>query len=107
MVVRVNPLNSPEFSVIALNICLVVVAYTSVFPALAGNNVSRIAVFDAMVSCLALFIVGNVYWGSGVAFTLLIFDVNWFWFTIVTYGIIEVPAYLWYAKKHRIKMNQE
>lgn len=104
---QVNKLTSPELSVIALNLCLVLVAYTSVFPALAGNNVSRIAMFDAMVSCLSLFIVGSVYWGSEVSFNLLFIEFNWFWFTLISYGVLEVPAYLWYAKKHQINMKQE
>jgi len=95
---------TPELTVIGLNLCIIAVAYTSVFPTVAGSNVSRIALLDLAASAVAIGIVGSVYWGSDYAFSLLIVDVNWFWFTLLTYALFEIPAYMWYAKKNRIKL---
>ncbi|MFT6737408.1 MAG: hypothetical protein ACJA0G_001547, partial [Kangiellaceae bacterium] len=47
---------------------------------------------------------GFNYWGSGYEFDLLIFDVNWFWFTIVTYFLIEIPIMVWYFKNQKVKL---
>ncbi|MFC3094906.1 hypothetical protein DRW07_17655 [Alteromonas sediminis] len=95
---------SPEFAVIGLNICIVAVAYTSVFPVLAGKNVKKIALLDLIASVISLCIVGSVYWGNDFGFSLGLFEVNWFWYTLITYGLCEIPAYLWYVKKHRITL---
>lgn len=92
----------PELLIIGLNFCVVAVAYLSVFPSLAGKNLSKIAYCDLATSAVSLCIVGSVYWGASHSFNLILIDVNWFWFTLITYAIIEVPAYLFYAKYHGI-----
>ena len=96
---------SMEFSVIVLNAIIILVAYLSVYPKLAGNSFNKIAFYDLFASGLALTIVGSKYWGSGQQFSLLVADVNWFWFTLITYGIIEIPVMLWYFKKNNVEIK--
>lgn len=96
---------APELAVIALNTALALVAYLSVYPTLAGNNIHKIALYDLLTSCIALGIVGYHYWGSDYQFNLVISEVNWFWFTLTSYAVIEVPLMLWYFKKHEVKFK--
>ncbi|MCH2041058.1 MAG: hypothetical protein MK185_10535 [Saccharospirillaceae bacterium] len=91
-------MHSPELSVVFLNLVIVLVAYLSIYPKLAGSNLNKISFYDIFTSGFSLFVVGFNYWGSGQVFTLLFFDVNWFWFTLVTYGALEIPVAIWYFK---------
>jgi hypothetical protein len=93
-----------ELSILALNLIIILLAYLSIYPKLAGNSVNKIAFYDALTSGFALLVVGFNYWGSGYEFDLLIFDVNWFWFTIVTYFLIEIPIMVWYFKNQKVKL---
>lgn len=93
----------PEIPILALNLIIILVAYLSIYPKLAGQSFNKISFYDLYASGFALFVVGLNYWGSGQDFSLLIFNTNWFWFTIVTYGLIELPIMVWYFKKHKVK----
>ena len=90
---------SAELSIILLNTVIILIAYAWVYPKLAGKNINKVAIFDCVTSGLALVIVANKYWGQGVEFNFLQFEVNWFWFTLITYSIIEIPIALWYFKE--------
>lgn len=96
---------SIEFTVIVLNAIIILVAYLSVYPKLAGNSFNKISFYDLFASGLALVIVGAKYWGSGQQFSLIVADVNWFWFTLITYAIIEIPVMLWYFKKNNVDVK--
>ncbi len=91
---------SAEFKVICLNLAIVLCAYLVLYPRVAGADGQKIARYDLLASGTALFIVGWVFWGSGQSFSLLFFDANWFWFTLITYAIIEIPFMTWYFNKH-------
>ena len=95
---------SAELSIILLNLVIILVAYLSVYPKLAGNSFNKISFYDLFTSGFAFFVVGSQYWGSERLFNLFIIDVNWFWFTLVTFAIIEIPVLLWYIKKHKVKI---
>ena len=89
---------SAELSIILLNVVIILIAYAWVYPKLAGKNINKVAAIDGVASGLALVIVANKYWGQGVIFNFFQFELNWFWFTLVTYTIIEIPIALWYFK---------
>ena len=97
-------MDSPEPPILALNLIIILVAYLSIYPKLAGNSINKISFYDLFTSGFALLVVGLNYWGSGQVFSLLFFNTNWFWFTIVTYGLIEVPIMVWYFKKKKVKL---
>lgn len=92
-------MQSPELAVILLNVVILCVVYLSIYPKLAGYNINKVAWLDILASCLALLIVGYKYWGTGLEFSIIITEVNWFWFTLLTYMILEVPISLWYFRK--------
>lgn len=78
---------------------IILLAYSSVYPKLAGLDVNKVAWLDIGTSGLALMIVGYKYWNTGQVFTLLIMEVNWFWFTLISYTLIEIPIALWYFRE--------
>ncbi len=98
-------MGSIEFLVIVLNLVIVFVAYLSVYPKLAGNSFNRISFYDIFASGLALVIVGSKYWGTGQEFSLIFGQVNWFWFTLITYALIEIPVMLWYFRKNKVEVK--
>lgn len=97
-------MDSPELSIILLNLVIILVAYLSIYPKLSGNSLNKISFYDIFASGFALLVVGLNYWGSGYEFNLLISNTNWFWFTFVTYGTIEIPIMVWYFKKQKVKV---
>lgn len=89
-----------ELAVILLNTLLLVLAYFWFYPKVAGANLRRVALWDLLITLLALIIVGSRFWGSDQVFELFGFSSNWFWFTLVTYLILETPLVFWYVKRH-------
>lgn len=92
-------MQSPEFAIMLLNSAILLVAYLSVYPKLAGYNLNKVAWLDMAASCLALIIVGYKYWGTGQGFSLILVEANWFWFTLASYMVLEIPISLWYFRK--------
>lgn len=91
-----------ELSILLLNCIVIALAYLFVYPRFCGSDGFKIAKNDIAATGIVLVIAGFRYWGSGVEFNLLITRVNWFWFTFITYGAIEIPVMMWYYKKHDV-----
>ncbi|MCP4986190.1 MAG: hypothetical protein GY928_09025 [Colwellia sp.] len=91
---------SAELTIVLLNLIIVVIAYISVYPKLAGNNINKVALYDCAASGFAIFIVATKYRGVGAEFEFLFMKLNWFWFTLVSYSVIEIPIALWYFKEN-------
>jgi hypothetical protein len=94
----------PELQIIVLNLIIVLVAYLSIYPKLAGSNFNKISIYDVFTSGFSLLVVGLNYWGSGQEFNLLVTNTNWFWFTLITYLVIEIPVMIWYFKENKVKV---
>lgn len=97
-------METPEFMIIILSLVVLLVAYLSVYPKLAGNNVNKIALYDFFISAFILVLVGTKYWGTGYEFNIIVTQVNWFWFTFIIYGIVEIPLMIWYYIKHDVSL---
>lgn len=91
-----------EVLVIALNLIIVLASYFLLYPKLAGKNFHRIAFFDLLSSGFALGLVASKFWQTGQVFNLLGVELNWFWFTLITYAIIEIPVSMHYFKKYKV-----
>ncbi len=90
---------SAELSIILLNSVIIVMAYAWVYPKIAGKNINKVALFDCVASGLALIIVANKYWNTSASFDFLMLELNWFWFTLISYSVIEIPVVLWYFRE--------
>lgn len=83
------------------------IAYLGIFPTMAQKTLNRLMAVDAVLMGLALLTVGALFAGQALRFSLILFEVNWFWFTLITYGLIEVPLFLRFAKAHGIRLDGE
>ena len=92
----------PELLIITLNITIILIAYLLVYPKVAGSDGNKVASNDIIASCLSLLVAGSIFWNTGQVFNTILFDLNWFWFTIITYLILELPLMLWYYNKHNV-----
>lgn len=100
-------MDSLEFTVIGLNFVIIIVGYLVVYPKFAGNSFKKIALCDLVATALSLLIVASQCWNTGYAFNMLVFEANWFWFTVITYLVIEIPFMQWYFKKHGVDIDIE
>ena len=74
------------------------------YPRAADADFMKIAYYYIFASATALAIAGSVFWGTGHSFSLLLFDANWFWFTLLTYLVIEIPVMSWYFKSRGVSL---
>ncbi|WP_046006594.1 hypothetical protein [Pseudoalteromonas rubra] len=97
---------SIELQVILLNVIILCLAYFVIYPRYAGSDLKKVSIQDLIATLVSLAIVGSVYYGSGLAFSLVLFEVNWAWFTVITFTLIELPLCYWYAKRHGVKFPE-
>jgi hypothetical protein len=95
-------MNQPEFIILGTNIFIVLIAYFVVYPHFCGSNGNKISVNDLIATGLSLMVAGYLFYGTSTKFSLLIVDVNWFWFSLLTYFAMEMPLMIWYFNKHNV-----
>lgn len=95
-------MENPELFILLLNGFIIAIAYFYVYPRFCGSDGTKIAVNDLFASGIPLLIAGLLFWDSRVEFSLIITTTNWFWFTFLTYMIMEIPLMQWYFKKHNV-----
>lgn len=87
-----------ELIVIFSILATLAVAYLIVYPKFVGNNVKLMAWLDIPVTGLPIGIAALLFWESDPVFNLLGFETNWFFFTLFTMILIELPIFLLYLK---------
>ncbi|NOU52505.1 hypothetical protein HG263_18490 [Pseudoalteromonas sp. JBTF-M23] len=90
-----------EFNVVVLNMIVLSIAYGLIYPHCA-NTLKKISLQDIMAACASLSVVGSVFYSSGVKFSFVWVDVNWFWFTLITFIALEIPLFIWYARRYHL-----
>lgn len=93
---------SPEQIILSLNVIVIAIAYSFVYPRFCGFDINKIAKNDLVATGLVLLISGTLYWETGQEFSLIFFSVNWFWFAFITYLLLELPIVIWYVKKYNV-----
>jgi Kef-type K+ transport system membrane component KefB len=93
---------SPELIVLVLNAVLIVLAYQYVYPRWVGNSMPKLIINDVIATCISLMVTGSLYGGSGQEFSLLLVTVNWFWFSLVSYSLMEMPMAMRYMRRHNM-----
>jgi len=96
-----------ELSIISPALVVIVGCYLYIYPKIAGNNIDKLALCDLACFTFVLVLVGLKYWGSGYEFSLLLFSTNWFWFSFIVYGAIEIPFFIWYCKKQDVSFEMK
>ena len=92
-----------ELPIIVLNTVIILLAYLVFYPKVVGTDINKIAFYDFFVSAFALLVVGLKYWGSGQVFYLFAWPLNWFWFTLLSFTIIELPILVWYFRRGNLQ----
>jgi len=95
---------SPETQILILNGTILAVAYLGIFPSLAEKTLDKMMTIDVVLSVIALGVAAALFWGSGTPFTLVLIDVNWAVFTVVTLMVMETPLFLRFARRHGITL---
>jgi hypothetical protein len=95
---------SPELTVILINFIILIITYFFIFPKFAKKDLNKISLNDLIASSIALFVVGSIFWGTGISFNAILFKLNWFWFSLFTYLIMEIPFVFWYLHKNKIDL---
>ncbi|MFQ1702194.1 hypothetical protein ACJ5NV_16530 [Loktanella agnita] len=98
---------APEAQILILNSVILGMAYLAIYPGMAQKTLPRMIVIDMVLSALALTVVGALFWGTGVRFSLIVFNSHWVVFTIVTFMLMELPLFLRFAHKHGINLSDD
>lgn len=92
----------PELTILGLNVIVIIVAYFLIYPKFCGRDGKKIVNNDLIATAMVLSISGTLFWGSGQQFNMIFFSVNWFWFTLITYAVIETPLMIWYFNRYDV-----
>lgn len=90
----------PEVQLLIVNFVALLIAYFGIYPTLREINLTNMMLADVAICLACLVVAGLLFWGSGIAFSLVLFDTNWAWFSIVTLLTMELPFFIWFATKH-------
>jgi hypothetical protein len=76
----------------------IAVSYLWFNPKFVGEKVKLMMWLDVVVTSIPLGISALLFWQSDPVFRLFFFDLNWFFFTLITLFLIELPIFLLYLK---------
>ncbi len=93
-------MNSPENIVFIINLILASFAYLWLYPQIVKDDMMRLMNYDLLVSGVAILIAGILFYGSNIIFSFFNIETNWFWFSLISYFIIETPFVLWYLSRN-------
>ena len=97
-------IRSSEILVLLLNTIILVLAYSVVYPRTVGADIAKLLQSDLMATATSLVVAGFLFWGTNQQFDLLLGEVNWFAFSLVTFLLMEIPFALWYLKRFDISV---
>ena len=86
---------NPELVILTLNSVIIVICYYWLTPKYSRKKQLHMAINDLIGSVLALTIAASLFYHQDYQFTLVFVSVNWFWFTLISYCLIEIPILLW------------
>lgn len=93
---------TPEAVILLVNASFLAFAYFWVYPNIREKKVRRLMTYSAAISAAALTVAGLLFWGSGTAFSLIVFRCNWAVFSLLTMAALEAPLFAWFAGKYDI-----
>ena len=91
-----------EVQILLINLVLVVLTYHFVYPRFAGRDLNKLFLNDLAAMLIAVFVAGSLFSGSRTTFSFVVAETNWFWFSLVSYMMIETPFALKYIKKYKL-----
>lgn len=95
---------TPEATLLLVNAIFLAFAYLWVYPNLTVKTMTLVMRYDLIITLACVTVAGLLFWNTGTRFSLIFFSSNWAVFAIVTLLIMETPLFLWFAKKHNLKL---
>ena len=90
---------SPELIIVLVDFFLVLFAYLWFYPRVVQDDIAKLAKYDLLVSLMAVLIAGVLFYEKDIVFTFFHWQLDWFWYSIIWYFILEIPYALIYMKK--------
>lgn len=87
--------------VLLVNASVLLLAYSWIYPRFAGDDVQRMSLIDLGLSGVTLAINGVIFFGSGLEFNVFGLAMNWFFFGLISYFLLEIPPYIYYLTQRR------
>jgi hypothetical protein len=87
-----------ELLVVFYVLAVLAIAYLWVYPRYGGKDVKKMAWLDAGFMVIAMGISALLFWESDPSFTFIFFETNWFWFTLLTVTVLEIPLFYGYIQ---------
>ncbi|WP_106159722.1 hypothetical protein [Hasllibacter halocynthiae] len=84
---------------------MLLVAYGGLYPALREKTLPAMIRIDLVCGTLALLVAGLLFAGGGTGFSLVLLDVPWWAFSVLTFAILEVPFFLWFVRRHDLDLG--
>ncbi|QUJ77534.1 hypothetical protein KDD17_06015 [Sulfitobacter albidus] len=96
---------SPELKILIFTAAAMGFAYLAVYPRMPKKTITRMMRIDLGIGAVLLVVVGLVYAGQGIGFSLIFFDVPWWLYTLVIAMLVETPLFIWFTRKHGIDIT--
>ena len=100
-------MESPETFILLTNATILLCAYFIVYPRFAGSDLNRLALNDLAANAIAIAVAGFAFFGTGPRFDLMFLEVGWFGFTVGTFLLMELPLFVWYARRYGLSGSRE
>lgn len=96
-----------EIVILMLNGLVLGTAYAWAYPKYIGGNLQMATWLDTILMSGLLGISALLYAGDDLSFSLLFTDTNWWIFTLVTAGLIELPLFITWKRRNKVKLWNE
>ncbi|MGR3540023.1 MAG: hypothetical protein ACU0BS_01155 [Hasllibacter sp.] len=95
----------PEAQLLAVEAAVVLVGYAAILPSLRDKALRPVLLASAGMTAAAAVTAALLFWGTGARFTLILVEVNWLIFLILTYPVLEAPFALRFLRRHGIDLS--
>ena len=95
----------PESKVFLFAAAVMLFAYTAIYPRLREKTILLMGSIDIAFTAAIFLVVGAVYYGQGIDFSMIFFDAPWWLFAIVCAVVAEVPLFFWFCKRWNVDLN--
>ena len=96
---------TPEMKVFFFAGAVMLVAYTVIYTRLPEKTIFVMGRIDTALTAAILAVVGIVYYGRGIGFSMVFFDAPWWLFTFLIKLLFEVPFFVWFCKRWNVDLN--
>jgi hypothetical protein len=87
-----------ESLVVFVILATLAASYFWIYPKYGGNDVKKMAWLDFALGFIPLGTSAILFWESDPTFRFIFFDTNWFFFTLLSLTLLELPLFFWYLK---------